>query len=68
MKCEITVKVSNGEKAIDIPWEDIKNDYTDFVLAKADPKIQESLTKALKLMESRIRCVFLDRCKKYLIQ
>ena len=68
MKYEITVKVTDGEKTIEIPWEDIKNDYIDFVLKKADPAIHEAFTKAFAIVTSRIRCVFIDRYKKYLIQ
>ena len=69
MKCEITVRVAAEEKVIDIPWEDIKNDYVDFILStENDPVLYASLALALKLIESRIRCAFLDRYKKYLIQ
>ena len=68
MDYEITVRVSAGEKVIEIPWEDIKEDYNTFVKAKADLGAYKSLQSALVIIESRVRNVFLDRYKKYLIQ
>lgn len=68
MTYEITVKVTDGEKTIEIPWEDVKNDFIDFVLEKGDPEIHESFAKVFAVVESRIRCVFLDRYMEYLIQ
>lgn len=68
MNYDITVRVQADEKVIDIPWEDIKEDYKDFVKAKAELGIHKSLQSALMIVESRIRNVFLDRYKKYLIQ
>jgi len=68
MDYTIVVRVSAEEKVIEIPWEDIKEDYNKFVRAKAALGTHKSLQSALVIIESRIRNVFLDRYKKYLIQ
>lgn len=68
MDYEITVRVSDGEKTIEIPWQDVEDDFASFVLEKADPEIRVSFIKAFRLVTSRIHCVFLDRYKKLLIQ
>ena len=68
MDYEVTVKVTDGEKTIEIPWDDIKDDYIDFILEKASPEDQLVLSLAFRMVTSRIRCVFFDRYKKYLIQ
>ena len=68
MDYEITVRVSAEEKVFDIPWEDIKNDFVDFILKHVPPEDQLLFTKAFNIVESRMRCVFLDLCKKSLIQ
>ena len=64
----ITVRVSDGEKTIEIPWEDIVKDFIDFVYRTADLPRRRAFLTALRIVTSRIRCVFLDRYKKYLIQ
>jgi len=68
MNYEITVRVTDGEKTIDIPWEDIEKDYREFVTKTASSITLPSFLSSFKIVESRIRCVFLDRYKKYLIQ
>ena len=68
MKYHITVRVAAEEKVIDIPWEDIEKDYLQFILTKADFRVHKSLKSSLRLVTSRIKNVFLDRCTKSLIQ
>jgi len=68
MNYTVTVRVTEDENVIDIPWEDIEKDFIEFIKSKADPSIRKFNLTVLKVVKSRIHCVFLDRCKKYLIQ
>jgi len=68
MDYTITVRVAEDEKVIDIPWEDIEKDFTEFIKTKADPSVRKFNLTVLRVLKSRIHCVFLDRYKKYLIQ
>lgn len=68
MKYEITVRVAAEEKVIDIPWDDIKNDFVGFAGGIPDATLRRAFLSAFRIVTSRIRCVFLDRCKKSLIQ
>jgi len=68
MDYEITVRVSAEDKVIEIPWEDIEKDFEEFISEKADPTTRRANLTVFRVIESRIRCVFLDRYKKYLIQ
>jgi hypothetical protein len=68
MDYKITVRVEALEKVIDIPWTDVEKDYLEFISKTATSVTRPSFLSSFKIVESRIRCVFLDRCKKSLVQ
>lgn len=68
MEYDITVRVKAEEKVIDIPWDDIEKDYREFITKTASSITRPSFLSGFKIVESRIRCVFLDRYKRSLIQ
>lgn len=66
MKPEITIKVTDGEKTIEFPWELLKENYKNFMVEQSHyTKLEETI---LRIVESRIRCVFFDIYQKHLIQ
>lgn len=68
MNYKITVRVEALEKVIDIDWKDIEYDFTMFVRELMEPKERGPYMRILRIVTSRIRNVFLDRCKQSLIQ
>ena len=71
MDYKITVRVEALEKVIDIDWKDIEHDLTMFIRKLIEPEEREereSYMRVFRVVTSRIKNVFLDRCKNSLIQ